>query len=182
MRSTIACPTLGRQAFNNDRAGNTAKDAFHFHGCDHMVSVVHDEEARFKIHQADRAFRLVLNVADNAIEGPGSVQFRRCEAAKDGVLYDPISSGQCEFHGLDTGGEHADALWEECQLYDNLCRLVRSNFAWGTGKLRLRAVAAEHRRIATRLEAEAGKHLDFAAGADARGKTDVAASHRAKAK
>ena len=96
---------------------------------------VHDVEARYGFHRDDRAVRVVATVADQDIQGPGSIRFCEKERLVDNLPPDPLSEGICKFHISDGVGGAVDRAFLETITHHRLLRLVRRHFAWGTGKL-----------------------------------------------
>ena len=106
-----------------------------------LVKIVHDTEKSYHIYARDRSLRLVITVADQAIQGPGSVQFSQEEARVDNVPEQPLGAGTCKSHIADGVGSAVDKRFRETSLFDQLLRLIRRHFAWGTGNLILQPVA-----------------------------------------
>ena len=170
--SLIACPALG----SVPATGGTSSDFFRFHTGPKLVELVHVHEERMRIGKKDRALRLVMTMADGAIQGPGSVDFEKHEAKIDDR--DPLHTGVCGFHKLDCAGGQADRQFAATSVYDRFLRLVRQHFAWGTGLLVLRATASEFSRLAEGLREEARTKSEKAAEAEAEGRTSAAARYR----
>ena len=133
----------------------TGEQCFGFHKAKQLVKIVHSTEKSYHIQRLDRKMRLVVTVADQAIQGPGSVQFSREEARVDGVFEQPLGAGTCKFHIADGVGAGVDKRFRETTLFDQLLRLIRRHFAWGTGNLILQAVAQKFATMATNIEQEA---------------------------
>jgi len=114
---------------------------FGFHKAPQLVKAVHRVEDSLCIGRDDRAWRLVCTVADQAIQGKGSTQMSREEAAVDRLPEDPLAEGVCKFHIADGVGAHVDARFPETQIFDRMLRLVRRSFAFGTGDVILRSLA-----------------------------------------
>ncbi|NBR24882.1 MAG: hypothetical protein EBU08_14140 [Micrococcales bacterium] len=127
---------------------------FGFHKATQIVQSVHHVEHSHHIYKRDRQFRMAVTVADQAIQGPGSVQFSREECRVDQTAEDPIAIGICRFHISDGLGVAVDNMFRETSLFDQLQRLVRRYFAWGTGHLILKAVARRFHQMATDIEQE----------------------------
>jgi len=125
-----------------------------------MVGVVHAVEKRYHIGPDDRAARLALTVADQAIQGPGSIHFTQEECRQDGLAFDPISEAICKFHIADGIGDAVDKLYEETQIYDRLLRLIRRHFAFGTGKLIVRACAQKFESMAQEFDMRAANYRE----------------------
>lgn len=70
---------------------------FGFHKATQIVQSVHHVEHSHHIYKRDRQFRMAVTVADQAIQGPGSVQFSREECRVDQTAEDPIAIGICRF-------------------------------------------------------------------------------------
>ena len=133
----------------------TQPEWFGFHKAPQIVRSVHQVEAAHHIGKADRQLRVVLTVADQAIQGPGSVQFSREECKVEGRIEDPIAIGICRFHIADGVGAAVDKQFAETSLFDQLLRLIRRHFAFGTGHLILTSVATRFARMASEIESEA---------------------------
>ncbi len=170
----LGCPALGSSGSPAPAGGET----FHLHGGAKLVALVHELESKFRIARGDRCLRLALNVADNAIEGPGSVSFSEHEARADQTQHAEWKAAACEFHSIDRGGASVDRCFQETDAADELWRLVREKFAWGTGRLILKAVATEHARLASRLRDSADQCGAAIAKAEAEGRTLAAARLR----
>ena len=68
------------------------------------------------MHRADRAFRLVVTVADQAIQGEGSVRFTQKESSVDSLPLKPLAEGVCKFHVSDGVGSKIDKLYGETRV------------------------------------------------------------------
>ena len=91
--------------------------------------------AIYCLHRVDRAFRLAVIAADQAIQGEGSVRFT------DSLPLKPLAEGACKFHVSDGVGFNVDKLYGETFVFDRLLRLIRRHFGWGTGHLIYRSIA-----------------------------------------
>ena len=131
------------------------EQCFGFHKAKQLVKIVHSTEATYYIHARDRRLRLVTTVADQAIQGPGSVQFSQEEARVDKSPSRPLAAGICKFHIADGVGSGVDKMFRETYLFDQLLRLIRRHFAWGTGNVILQAVATKFANVAAEIEGEA---------------------------
>ena len=150
-------------------AASSERTLFGFHKAPQLVRTVHRLERSFFIHRDDRAWRLAVTVADQAIQGPGSVGFTAREHEVDAVRADPLAHGICNFHVADCSGGGVDKLFCETDMFDKMVRLLRRHFAWGTGDLILRAVATKFESMAATFEETAGGVLLRAAEAEANG-------------
>ena len=65
-------------------------------------------EESFRITRADRAYRLVVTVADQAIQGPGFTRFTEKECEIDRLPYSPLKEGVCKFHLSEGVGTNVD--------------------------------------------------------------------------
>ena len=65
----------------------------------------------FHLHRADRALRLCVTVADQAIQGQGSVRFTEKECQLDRLPFKPLAEGVCKFHVADGVGSNVDKLY-----------------------------------------------------------------------
>ena len=132
---------------------------FGFHSAEHMIKLVHRVEQSFHLTQPDRSYRLLVTVADQAIQGPGSIRFTEKERRGDGLAPDPLSEGVCKFHIADGVGTNNDKHYDEAIVFDRLCRLIRRHFGWGTGSLifkgvaTIQAVRSEFPRVGTKMPA-----------------------------
>ena len=157
----------------------TGEQCFGFHKAKQLVKIVHSTEKSYHIQRLDRKMRLVVTVADQAIQGPGSVQFSREEARIDGVVEQPLGAGTCKFHIADGVGAGVDKRFRETTLFDQLLRLIRRHFAWGTGNLILQSVAQKFATMATDIEQEARDMFPRIAAFEAAGQP--LAANRARA-
>ncbi len=112
---------------------------------------------------------MVLTLADGAIAGPKSIKFVEHESKVDGIAFSPLKEGLCVFHTSDNAAAACDKHFAEAGYHDRFLRLVRVHFAFGTGRVILRAVAREHRRIADAAIAESDRLTLSAAQAEAEG-------------
>ena len=69
-RSTAA---VGTAATGTAAVGAQTTRWFGLHSAEQLINTVHRVEASFHLSRADRAFRLAVTVADQAIQGEGSV-------------------------------------------------------------------------------------------------------------
>ena len=162
-------------------AVGSKQGTFQFHSAEQLVSLVHRKEAVFRITKADRNLRLVRTVADGAIAGPGSCKFVKQECIMDGVAFDPLKEGVCSFHAGDNAFAANDRKFPETRLHDRFLRLVRSMFAFGTGRLILRGVATEFSRIADIYHALSDDHEKRATKAETEGRSTAATRNRCRA-
>ena len=72
---------------------------------------------------------------------------------------DTISIGVCRFHIADGVGGRVGRKFRETILFDQLLRLLRRHFAFGTGCLILKSVAARFAQMAREIEEEAREML-----------------------
>ena len=114
---------------------------FGLHSGEQLINTVHRVERSYNLHRADRAFRLVVTVADQAIQGEGSVRFIQKESRMDSLPLKPLAEGVCKFHVADGVGFNVDKLYGETFVFDRLLRLIRRHFGWGTGHLIYRSIA-----------------------------------------
>ena len=163
------------------RASGTAEPFFGFHKSPQMVKTVHDVEARYGFLRDDRALRVVATIADQAIQGPGSIRFSEQERLVDNLQSDPLSEGICRFHISDGVGGAVDRAFCETIMYDRLLRLVRRHFAWGTGKLMFRAIAAKFENMAREFDETAEQYRVKAASCEAKGQPMAAQRMRVNA-
>ena len=97
-------------------------------------------EEAFHLRRADRAYRLAVSVADQAIQGPGSVRITEKECEIDRLPYSPLKVGVCKFHVSEGVGTNVDKWYGETHVFDRMLRLIKRHSAWGTGNLIYRAV------------------------------------------
>ena len=91
---------------------------FGFHKAKQLVKIVHSVESTYHIYAFDRRLRMVTTVADQAIQGPGSVQFSQEEARVDSTIERPLAAGICKFHIADGVGTAVDPMFKETSLFD----------------------------------------------------------------
>ena len=170
--SLLACPCLERTSTQGEGtvgdaaavgvaaavgaapASSTRTRWFGLHSAEHLIHTVHRVEEAFHLHRADRALRLCVTVADQAIQGQGSVRFTEKECQLDRLPFKPLAEGVCKFHVADGVGSNVDKLYGEAFLFDRLLRLVRRHFAFGTGNLIYRAVANKFDSFVHEFEAK----------------------------
>ena len=128
---------------------------FRFHKAPQIIRAAHLVQERMHVFRDDRAFRVVLTVADQAIQGPGSVRFTPKEREIDGLLPDPLAEAACKFHIVDGVGCHTDSQYQETIIFDRLLRLIRCHFAFGVGILILKDVGANLGELAQAFERHA---------------------------
>ena len=126
---------VGAAATDTAAVGAQTKRWFGFHSAEQLINTVHRVEASFHLSRADRAFRLAVTVADQAIQGEGSVRFTQKECTMDNLPVKPLAEGVCKFHITDGVGSNVDKLNGETFVFDRLLRLVRRHFAFGAGHL-----------------------------------------------
>ena len=156
MKQGVAVGAPGAAIGSPSNAVDTDARWFRFHGGEVMVQAVHKCEDAVKVNRADRLFRIVLTVGDQAIQGPTSTKFSEKEAAADGVPCNDLAVGICAFHVSDCIGDRVDKGSAESACYDRLLRLLRQKLAYGTGRLILRAVAKRFESHAASYEGRAG--------------------------
>ena len=170
--SLLACPCLERTSTQGEGtvgdaaavgvaaavgaapASSTRTRWFGLHSAEHLIHTVHRVEEAFHLRRADRALRLCVTVADQAIQGQGSVRFTEKECQLDRLPFKPLAEGVCKFHVADGVGSNVDKLYGEAFLFDRLLRLVRRHFAFGTGNLIYRAVANKFDSFVHEFEAK----------------------------
>ncbi len=91
----VAVGTSGTSKEEGVARGIPPKRWFGVHSGEHMIKTVHRVEQSFHLGQTDRAFRLLVTVADQAIQGEGSVRFTQKERSRDGLAHDPLAEGVC---------------------------------------------------------------------------------------
>ena len=131
-RSTAA---VGTAATGTAAVGAQTTRWFGLHSAKQLINTVHRVEASFHLSRADRAFRLAVTVADQAIQGEGSVRFTQKECTMENLPVKPLAEGVCKFHITDGVGSNVDKLYGETFVFDRLLRLVRRHFAFGAGHL-----------------------------------------------
>ena len=163
--SLLSCPCLEDipSAVGERNAASGSTRWFGLHSGEHLVHKVHLVEQSFHLRREDRAYRLAVTVVDQAIQGDGSVRFTEKECEIDRLPYSPLKEGVCKFHVADGVGTNVDKLYGETHVLDNLLRLIRRHFAWGTGNLIYRAVANKFDSFVHDFEAKAQQYLEAAA-------------------
>ncbi len=125
---------------------------FRFHGGPQLVESVVRVEKQYHLGSSSRSWRIALTMADQAIQGPGSVRFseeeQRLEDNPADPLRDPLRVGVCAFHIADGCAGFVDKMFIETDMFDRFLRLLRQYFGWGAGKLIARAVARRFADIA----------------------------------
>ncbi len=111
----------------------------------------------------------MLTVADQAIQGPGSVQFTTLERNLDGLPPDPLAEAVCKCHIADGAGCGVDKRYGETFVFDRLLRLIRRHFAFGTGDLILRAVACKFEGFVADFKLQSEHISQLVAKAEANG-------------
>ena len=142
---------------------------------------MHLLEEAFHLRRADRAYRLAATVADQAIQGPGSVRFTEKECEIDRLPYSPLKEGVCKFHVSEGVGTNVDKWYGETHVFDRMLRLIRRHFAWGTGNLIYRAVANKFESFVQDFEAKAQQCLEAAAREETNSRPLAAARMRRQA-
>ena len=150
-------------------AGTHATRWFGLHSGEQLINTVHRVEGLYRLHRADRAFRLVVTVADQAIQGEGSVRFTQKESSMDSLPFKPLAEGVCKFHVSDGVGTNVDKLYGETFVFDRLLRLIRRHFAWGTGHLIYRSIAQKFDEFVVNFRSQETRCLEAAADAEANG-------------
>ena len=182
----LGSPCLENLNECKDSAGQAAANGatetfFGFHKSPQMVRTVHQLEATYGFHRDDRALRVVSTIADQAIQGPGSIRFSEQERLIDNLPPDPLSEGICRFHIADGVGGAVDRAFGETITYDRMLRLIRRHFAWGTGKLIFRSVATKFENIAREFDKTAEQYNVKAASGDAKNQPMAAQRMRVNA-
>ena len=176
----LAWAHLGSPCLEHRDEAAFGAETFGFHRAPQLVRAVHTLEGSYHIRRADRAFRLITTIADQAIAGPGSTQFSRHERLVDNLEEDVFAEGVCKFHIADCVGCGSDKLFPETLLFDRTLRLVRRHFAWGTGDLILRAVAHKFASLASLYDQQSHRLQGQAADADVQGQPLAAQRLRQK--
>ena len=70
----------------------------------------------FHLRRADRAYRLAVSIADQAIQGEGSVRFTEKECEIDRLPYLQLKEGVCKFHVADGVGTNVDKWYGETHV------------------------------------------------------------------
>ena len=146
-----------------------------------MIKVVHAIEKSFHLAREDRAFRLLVTVADQAIQGEGSIRFTEKERSWDGLVHDPLGASVCKFHVTDGVGTNNDKQYEETVVFDRLLRLIRRHFGWGTGNLIFRGVATKFSEFVLHFRDVEQMLLEAAATAETNGQLLAAEKMRKRA-
>jgi hypothetical protein len=108
--SLLDCPCLENIETSQVAVGTAPKRWFGFHSAEQMINVVHTVEKSFHLAREDRAFRLLVTVADQAIQGEGFIRFTEKERIGDGLVHDPLGAGVCKFHVTDGVGTNEPAV------------------------------------------------------------------------
>ena len=87
-RSTAAVDTA---ATGTAAVGAQTTRWFGLHSAKQLINTVHRVEASFNLSRADRAFRLAVTVADQAIQGEGSVRFTQTECVMGNLPVKPLA-------------------------------------------------------------------------------------------
>jgi len=122
-----------------------------------------------------------VTVADQAIQGEGSIRFTEKERIGDGLVHDPLGAGVCKFHGTDGVGTNNDKQYEETVVFDRLLRLIRRHFGRGTGNLIFRGVATKFSKIVLHFRDVEQTLLEAAATAETNGQLLAAETMRKRA-
>ena len=154
---------------------------FGLHSAEQLINTVHRVEASFHLSRADRAFRLAVTVADQAIQGEGSVRFTQKECTMENLPVKPLAEGVCKFHITDGVGSNVDKLYGETFVFDRLLRLVRRHFAFGTGHLIFRSIAQKFEQFAEEFRKQETRCLEAVARNEANGRPLAAARMRQEA-
>ena len=175
----LGCPCLERAHESQQRVdcgtgtaaavGAALPRWFGFHTADQLIKTVHRVEESFGLCRSDRAFRLLVTVADQAIQGPGSVRFTQKERAGDGLAEDPLGEGVCKFHVADGVGCNVDKRYGETFVFDRLLRLVKRHFAFGTGHIIFCGVATKFQGFVQAFREQEQRCLVAVAKAEANG-------------
>ena len=94
-------------------AGTLATRWLGLHSAEQLINTVHRVEGTYRMYRADRAFRVAVTVADQAIQGEGSVRFTEKEGRVDSLPPRPLAEGVCKFHVSDGVGYNNDKLYVE---------------------------------------------------------------------
>ena len=168
--SVLDCWPVEQHIASRSLAVGSKGGNFRFHGAEQLVAITHKVEAAYRIAKADRMRRLVRTVADGAIAGPGSAQFVKQEALVDGLVHNPLKEGVCSFHAADNAFAVVDRQFPETCNHDCFLRMVKSAFGYGTGRLILKAIAKEFRRLGSIATAKCNDFLAAATKADVEGR------------
>ena len=117
-RSTAA---VGTAATGTAAVGAQTTRWFGLHSAEQLINTVHRVEASFHLSRADRAFRLAVTVADQAIQGEGSVRFTQKECTTESLPVKPLPEGVCKFHITDGVGSNVDKLYVETFVLSGCC-------------------------------------------------------------
>ena len=177
-RSTAA---VGTAATGTAAVGAQTTRRFGFHSAEQLINTVHRVEASFHLSRADRAFRLAVTVADQAIQGEGSVRFTKKECTMENLPVKPLAEGVCKFHITDGVGSNVDKLYGETFVFDRLLRLVRRHFAFGAGHLIFRSIAQKFEQFAEEFRKQETRCLEAVARNEANGRPLAAARMRQEA-
>ena len=177
-RSTAA---VGTAATGTAAVGAQTTRWFGLHSAEQLINTVHRVEASFHLSRADRAFRLAVTVADQAIQGEGSVRFTQKECTMENLPVKPLAEGVCKFHITDGVGSNVDKLYGETFVFDRLLRLVRRHFAFGTGHLIFRSIAQKFEQFAEEFRKQETRCLEAVARNEANGRPLAAARMRQEA-
>ena len=101
---------VGAAATDTAAVGAQTKRWFGFHSAEQLINTVHRVEASFHLSRADRAFRLAVTVADQAIQGEGSVRFTQKECTMENLPVKPLAEGVCKFHITDGVGSNVENI------------------------------------------------------------------------
>ena len=113
---------------------------------------------------------MAVAVADRAIQGVGSVWFAQNECTMVHLPVKPLAEGVCKFHVTDGVGTNVDKLYGETFVFDRLLRLVRRNFAFGTGHLIFRSIATKFEQFAEEFRKQETRCLEAVARNEANGR------------
>ena len=119
-----------------DPLRKSPKDLLGFHGLACSVDKAHATESSYGIRLQDRRLRFAVNIADGAIEGPGSLGMGAASAERSNLPKDLGWGALDGFHALDKAGENADAV--ECRPGGLVCQ-------FGNGKVVARAIATKYK-------------------------------------
>ena len=124
---------------------------------------------------------MAVTVADQAIQGEGSVRFTQKECTMENLPVKPLAEGVCKFHITDGVGSNVDKLYGETFVFDRLLRLVRRHFAFGTGHLIFRSIAQKFEQFAEEFRKQETRCLEAVARNEANGRPLAAARMRQEA-
>ena len=114
-----------------------------------------------------------MTVADQAIQGEGSVRFTQKECTMENLPVKPLAEGVCKFHITDGVGSNVDKLYGETFVFDRLLRLVRRHFAFGTGHLMFRSIAQKFEQFAAEFRKQETRCLEATRPAAVGGSEDA---------